>query len=1190
MAKIFSPEQQSAIDTRDRTLLVSAAAGSGKTTTLTERIIRSLLDEEHPESLQNMLIVTFTNASVADLNRKIGDAVKGAIRENPGNKRLERELYLLPGARICTIDSFCNEIVRSNADRAGVSPGYRLAENAEIKILSASVLDSLICAAFEGDIPEVCTADDFEELCDSLTDSKTTQKLAEVFTKLYDKSKSTIEGVDLFVDFANKYLQNDKFAVEDTVYGRDLMKIASDALKFHAGTLKAISEQLMSEITEPETDADKSLADAEVHRKNAALLLGVSNIKSYTGMREALQSLTFCDMPRCGMDAKSEMMIVGRDEMTKIKTAVKKLYTDFFVYTAEEWHALFDRLYTLIMRLARFLQKFDAVYTAEKARRGILEHSDVARCAYRCLIDENGRATDIAEAYKKRFTSIYIDEYQDVNALQDAIFSVIASNNRFMVGDIKQSIYTFRSAKPEIFAHMKTTFPRLNEGDTKDGASIFMSQNFRCDEGIIDFVNDVFTPMFTLVKDSIGYTDDDALKFSKVYPDGNIPPYTPATVYAVKRGKDDDGEEISLGARFTAERIKELLTHGTLANGKPISPSDIAILLRKRSGIEDFASELRRLGIPYQSRDTGGYFMNAEVLLTLCLLNAIDNPSKDIYLAGLMCSPLFGFTADDLLKYRIFAPKGTLYRAICAYSEENPDDARLKDFITRLSHYRCLSEGMSVDALIYRLYHETGLLALASRHGGKDNLMLLYNYARKFEGSSFEGLYNFINYINNVAERDEALDDGSSFDDSGEAVKILTVHSSKGLEYPIVFFAEASRRITNLDVKDTIAYADGYGISFYLRAPGGIALARNPVQHVIHEKMNERFFEEELRVLYVALTRAKERLFVVGDMTEDTPEEFRKKYELRSRALTAYGLRKLPSFLDIIMCAKTRAVLEFVDTDEDIREEKNEIAAEKQEKRGEGCDGEEIYRELTERFNYSYPDIDKTRLPEKLSVSRLYPTVLDGSDEGVYIPDPTDENRRVPLPAFITGTHGDESARRGIATHTVLQFCDFDRLTDKGARAELERLSDGGFISEENRARVRLREIELFARSELMREIKAAKRIWRELRFNCRLPAGIFTGEDIKKESLSDMQMLVQGVIDCLIEDNDGELHLVDYKTDRLSPDEMSDERLAAEKLDKKHSLQLGYYALAVEKIFGKMPKTVRVYSMPLGKCIDIKK
>ena len=260
-----------------------------------------------------------------------------------------------------------------------------------------------------------------------------------------------------------------------------------------------------------------------------------------------------------------------------------------------------------------------------------------------------------------------------------------------------------------------------------------------------------------------------------------------------------------------------------------------------------------------------------------------------------------------------------------------------------------------------------------------------------------------------------------------------------------------------------------------------------------------------------------------------------------------------------------------------------------QEEHSGAYDCDEIYRELTERFTYSYPDIDKTRLPEKLSVSRLYPTILDGSDEGVYIPDPTDENRRVQLPAFITGAHGDESARRGIATHTVLQFCDFDKLTDNGARVELERLCDGGFISEENRARVRLREIELFARSELLREIKAAKRIWRELRFNSRLPAEIFTGDDGKKNTLDGMQILVQGVIDCLFEDAEGELHLVDYKTDRLTPDEMADERLAAEKLSKKHSLQLGYYALAVEKIFGKAPKTVRVYSMPLGKCIDIK-
>lgn len=1195
MAREFSPEQRAAIDTRDRTLLVSAAAGSGKTTTLTERIIQSLLNDEHPESLQNMLIVTFTNASVADLNKKIGEAVKDAIRANPQNKRLEKELYLLPSARICTIDSFCNEIVRSNADRAGVSPGYRLAENAEIKILSTSVLDALINATFEGDVPEVCTPDEFEELCDSLTDSKTTKKLAEVFTKLYDKSKSTIEGVDIFVDFANKYLHDGDFAVEKTVYGKDLMKTASAAIEFHTGMLYSMADKLNREADhEPEDGeisyADAMRADSEAHKKNAETLARIAKIQSYTELKGALAELEFQSMPRCSTDTKCDTMVLCRDEMTKIKTAIKKLYTDFFVYTEDEWQELFARLYTMIMRLAKFLKKFDTVYSAEKSRRGILEHADVARCAYRCLIDENGCTTDIGNAYKKRFTSIYIDEYQDVNALQDAIFSAIASNNRFMVGDIKQSIYTFRSAKPEIFAQMKTTFPRLEDSTSDGGASIFMSRNYRCDEGIIDFVNDIFTPTFTLVKDSIGYTDDDALQFSKVYPDGKTPPYTPATIYVLKKPQsDDDTEEKSYGARFIAQKIKEMLTNGTLASGKPIAPSDIAILLRKRSGIEELIEELQKLGIPYQSRDTGGYFMNAEVLLTLCLLNAIDNPSRDIYLAGVMCSPLYSFTADDLLRYRVSHPNKTLYRAICDYSADHPDDTHLSAFITELAHYRCLAEGMSVDALIYRLYHETGLLALASRHGGKDNLMLLYNYARKFEGSSYEGLYNFINYVNNVAERDEALDDSSSADEGSEAVKILTVHSSKGLEYPIVFFAESSRRITNLDVKDTIAYADGYGISFYLRAPGGLALARNPVQHVIHERMNEKFFEEELRVLYVALTRAKERLFVVGDMSESTPDEFLKKYELRSGALTAYGLRKLGSFLDVIMCAKTSANIEFIteldplDISESGESADDGIAVPTK------IDGDEILRELTDRFNYVYPDIDKTKLPEKLSVSRLYPTVLDGADEGVYVPDPTDENRRVPLPAFITGTQGDESARRGIATHTVLQFCDFERLIRDGGRAELQRLCESGFISEENRERVRLREIDLFTRSELMKEIRAAKRIWRELRFNSRLPADIFTGDDEKEKSLKDMQILVQGVIDCLFEDEDGRLHLVDYKTDRLTHEELADESLAKERLKAKHSLQLSYYALAVEKIFGKAPTTVRVYSMPLGKCIDVK-
>lgn len=1196
MAKTFSPEQLSAIETRDRTLLVSAAAGSGKTTTLTERIIRSLLDEEHPESLENMLIVTFTNASTADMGRKIAEALKDAIKQNPGNRRLEKELYLLPSARISTIDSFLNEIVRANADRVGVPPNYRLAEKAECTILECALLDNLIAAAYDSALGEVGTPEEFEAMCDCLTDTKSTSNLSDIFRLLHEKSKSAIEGVGIYQLLANNYLQKEGFAVEDTPYGKDLINTTKDAVKFYTGMLIAIADELSGG-----TAAEQ--ADSAVHKQNADIIAGLENLNTYNEIRDRLQSLSFIDVPRCPKKDHTEILDFGRDEFTKIKKQLNKHYTEFYIYTEQMWHQLFSELYDKLSCLARFMHVFDTAYTREKIRRGMLEHSDVSRFAYACLYDENGSPSDVAEAYKRRFSSVYIDEYQDVNALQDAIFSAVSKNNRFMVGDIKQSIYGFRSAKPEIFAEMKGKFPKLEPGVYSPASSIFMSQNFRCDRGIIDFTNEIFDRMFGIVKDSIGYVPEDALVFSKVYKDGNEPPYQPTEIYLVKKPESDDPfEEKTYEPRFVARKISELLRDGHLANGEAVKPSDIAILLRKRDGVEVFAAALADEGVPCEAANPPGYFMNSEVLLTLCLLNAIDNPQKDVYLAGLMCSPLYGFTADDLLTYRLFDRDGTLWRAVCKYAEENPEDERLCRFISSLTHYRCLAEGMNVDALIYRLYNETGLLALASKHGGKDNLMLLYNYARKFEGSSFKGLYSFINYLNSVAAREDGLEDSDNKVTDGNTVKILTVHSSKGLEYPIVFLAEGSRGLTNRDLTERIAYAEGYGMSFNLRAPDGLALVRNPIQSIIHERMNRKFYEEELRVLYVALTRAKERLFVTGDLKAKSPEAYFAEMTVKGRALTPYGITKLSSYLDIIMASGAQAKVEYIDdidTDAEENGAKNDERTEFSDTTAgiSETDTAEIYEEIIGRFRYEYPDKIMTEIPEKMSVSRLYPTVLDdtgeelqlfGEEEGGRVAAEGEVVRRDALPDFMTGTEADESARRGIATHMVLQFCDLENLKSKGAKAELDRLYTAEFISERNKDRVRIYEIELFAKSALFTDMLKAKKLYRELRFNCRLPAILFTKDEAKRAELRDTGILVQGVIDCLIEDNDGNLHLVDYKTDRLTREELSDVSLAQKKLNAKHALQLSYYAMAIKKMFGREPMSVSVYSMPLGRTVPI--
>ena len=1182
MATSFSESQLSAINTRDRSLLVSAAAGSGKTTTLTERIIRSLFDEEHPESIRNMLIVTFTNASVEDLRSKVRGALTGAIEKNPEDKRLQDELYMLPSARIMTIDAFCGEVVRTNADKIGISPSYRIAENAEIEILTSAIMEELIGDAFAGRLEDTCTPKEIEILSDCLTDSKKTKNLGEVFRMLYERSKSAVVGVKIFSLLAKRYKDGIDMPAEESFFGKELMKRTKEALLHYARVLEVLGERA-------ETYGDEYCApDGAVYYEFKETVTRVAKIESYKQMREALSSITPPKVKPVKTDNKSELLNSLRGEFSGVKDGIKDIYNSYFAYSEQQWKALLSELGEVVSTLARFLEKFDEVYTEDKRKRGICEHSDVERYAYDILYTKEGATSDVADSYKSRFSSVYVDEYQDVNEIQDAIFRAVArDNNRFMVGDIKQSIYSFRSARPDIFKNMKTLFTPLKDAKEGTPSTIFLSENFRCDKGVVDFVNGVFDTMFAVVGDSIGYTGEDALVFSKVYPDGKEPEYTPAKIYILDRPTaNEEGEmpaEKSFGPSFCAKKIRELIESGTLADGRRITPSDIAIVLRKKSGAEGFSKALEELGIKAEMKDKDGFFTTPEILIALCLLNAIDNPRRDIYLAGLMCSPLYSFTADELTKYRAYAKGDCLYSSITAYISANPCDKKLEDFLFKLNKYREIAEGMPAHELIYRLFSETGLFALAAANGERERLLLFYNYARKFEAGTLRGLYSFIKYINAVVEKNAGFDEGGASGDK-DAVKIVTVHSSKGLEYPVVFFAEASRELINLDARARMLYEEEFGISFCLRAPGGLALAENPINALLRDRMKERFFEEELRVLYVALTRAREMLFVVGDAERGrSAEEYLDKIDMRRRTLTPFGARKIPSFLDIIMTAGTNAEVSFINPD--VTSEPTEITHTIPEKKTRDAE-ENLFATLTDRFSFEYPNKEIAKMPAKLSVSRLYPDVLDGADDNAEILIGR-ERRRAALPEFYTGKPKDESARGGIATHMVLQFCDFDGIR-KDTKAEIERLLSLGFISKQTRERVRDSEIALFARSELITEILGAKKVWRELRFNTTLPAELFTEDEKRRNALLGESLFVQGVIDCIYEDQNNELHLVDYKTDRLTKEELADERLAKAKLNEKHALQLSYYTKAVEMIFGKAPKTVRVYSLPLGKTVDI--
>ena len=1179
MAMSFTPMQKLAIDTRDRTLLVSAAAGSGKTATLTERIISSILDTENPIGIEDMLIVTFTRAAVGELRERIGKALKNAINEHPENERLARQLYMLPSAKISTIDSFCGTILRANCERVGVSPGFRVADTAEAEILAEGILDGLISEIYEGREPEVATPQEFERLADCMTDTRTQGELAVIILSLYNSTLSSLDGVGSIAALIEEYDPDKYTSVENTRligYAIQRVKEAAKHYKKHLSSIVCGTDIVAN---------PKATKLIDVLSEDISLLDGVINAKTYREIREHLLSYEPARTPAL-RDSSLPPVTELRREM---KSDILGMRDKFFAFSVEDIKIAYCALYKELSVLLRVLYKFESLFRNEKIRRGILEYSDIERLTYECLW-QNGELTEVALSERALYRAIYIDEYQDVNSLQNKIFEAVSTPyNRFMVGDIKQSIYGFRSANTEIFANMKKTYSQMSEGSEPLPSTIFMSENFRCDKGVVDFVNDVFDKLFYHLRDSIGYREGDRLKFAK----NNDADYNYPEICVVDKADFEDAEDRKTYTPLVvAHKIKELLSGAMLDNGQPVRPSDIAIIMRAAKGREGYyKAALDSLGIPSSVAEDTSFFLNSEVLLALSLLNAIDNPRRDIYLVGLMCSPLYSFTADELA---VIQRSGgdTVYDSLILYTEENPGFEKGASFLKELSYYRMLAEGMPTDELVSMLFKSTGLMALGAARGGKDNLLLLYEYARKFEAGSYKGLYNFISYINSVINRKNAFDKREAPTDT-DSVRIITVHSSKGLEFPIVFFVGADESLNrSYGAPPRYVYNENFGIGMYARTPSGLGLVENPTKAIINDYVKRTELEEAARVLYVALTRARERLYVVATPNKNVAS-FMEEIAAKREFLDDYSVYYLSNYLEFMLCMKqfriqsTGEFLGFLPSPESSEHIDTEISAEvKPEKCAAG-----LSDILQKRFGFEYPDKYKTVIPEKVSVSKLYPDILDGTDKEVLdIASNKGSDKTYPVgivPEFIGGTQ-DNAKMRGIATHLLLQFCDFNLLLKNGCAAELERLVGDKFISERDARLVRLDEAELFRNSRLLRDMMGAKEIYREFRFNVKLPASLFATDIDTKASLKDESLLVQGVIDCLWLDKEGNYHLVDYKTDRLTKAELQNIALAKEKLRAAHSVQLGYYKEAVKLIFGKYPSTVEVYSMPLGDTVSV--
>ncbi len=1192
VAKInWTKSQKAAIDARSCALAVSAAAGSGKTAVLTQRIIEKLWAGA---DISRMLVVTFTNDAAADLREKIRAALSKAMVDSPDSRHMSRQLIKLSGAKISTISSFCLSLVKANYRAAGLPSDFGVLSDTQDILLRKNIADELISDFFYGRVPrEEANIPDFAAFADTFGKPGNDEALAESVSHIYDKLSSTA----LFEETLSLYMrelaaENEDFA--RTKFGASVLAYISKMCT-HFGT---IFDSALAYIAEH----DEVVKYADAFREDSAFLAAlqakIERAEPWERIRAEFLAHTFTRLggAKRGYVPTPEVAFYkeARDEFKK---AHGDLCESIFVFGAEPCREGADLLCRALSDLYEFMKLYKRRLDAEKRRRHAISFADIEHKALALVAKKNGEPTELALAMREDFDEIYIDEYQDTNEVQDKIFTSLSKgDNRFVVGDIKQCIYAFRSADPSIFEALINRSEKYGAENTAREQKIFLSQNFRSTDEILEFSNAVFEMQMER-GGVMAYGADERLYGTGKHGDK-------VHIAVCLRETSDDTEP---EAEYVAKKIEELLATGTKNDGSRVTPSDIVIILRSmRARGEHFRAALTARGIPCEDLATERFFESPEVLLAVSFLNVIDNPERDIYLAATLKSPLYGVSLAELVYIRRYRAGGSLFEALRAFTEET-GFAKGKRFLADYERYREAARVKPCDELIWQIYLEKDILSLVSVQGDDDirareaaraNLIELYNYARTFSGSAFRGLYDFLSFIADVIENGTKIDIPGS---TGEAacVRIITSHASKGLEYPVCFVSACGADLNKRDASADIIIDKELGIIPKIAASYGLVRVNTPQRAAASLALAKNACAEEMRVLYVALTRAKEKLFITGEVRGDVeknsekydilPEHGRGYFEYEGKFFSPYSAANSKNFLEMILpaAAGRRDLCTF----ELYTSEGGESADVKAETipRDENKNSITFYaakKLIEKRFSFRYPAEALCAVPSKLSVSRLYPDVLDEEDNSAELSHDEETTPETPKPKFMLAeAEKADGAKRGNATHLFMQFFDFASVERLGIEGEIERLTREKFIFPADAELINRYALRRFFSHELARKMRASTRVYREKRFIINYPAESFSENEEMRQSLMGEKLLVQGIIDCAFFDERGELILVDYKTDSFYavPEEEAERTLR-----ERHSRQIGYYKYACRELFGVPCAHAYIYSFALNKTIEI--
>ena len=1225
MGVTWTQEQQKVIDLRNRNILVSAAAGSGKTAVLVERIITMLTKDEPPVDVDRLLIVTFTEAAAAEMKERIRLAIEKKLMEYPDNEHLKQQATLIHNAQITTIHSFCLSVIRDHFHAIDIDPGFRIGEEGELKLLRHDVLEEVLEEKYQEGNKR------FLDFASGYSTGRNDKKIEDLILKIYEFSRSYPDS-DAWLDSCVKaYEIEDLEAFEES---NVIKKILQDIQK-NLEDAKALVEFAM----QTALSIDGPAAYEVALEKDLIVIEDLQSARTYRQQSEAFANVKWARLPVNKDKTVSEDKIAQVKKLREmVKGVVKNIAAQYFYETPEAMIEDMNLCAPAMEELADLVRLFGSRFEEKKRSQNMIDFSDMEQYALRILTQKTEKGfvpSPVALEYQKQYQEIMIDEYQDSNLIQEAILTSVSTcrsgrYNIFMVGDVKQSIYRFRLSKPELFLEKFYTY-NIEESQTQ---RIDLHKNFRSRKEVLESVNAIFGRIMTEKLGGIVYDDQAALYPGAEYPENEN---LNTEIYLIDSDLDrvkeryqleeneKNAEELlqiasekELEARAIAMRIRELLrtqkvtdkATGELRNAKY---SDIVILTRSVKGFADvFTEVLNREGIPTYAGTSEGYFQTQEIGVLLDYLRTLDNRRQDIPLTAVLTSPFCGLDAEELAKIKCFYPELPFYEAVVRYREDDEERKNEKDEVICTKISACLEQ---MDAfrrivpftpmheLLWKILEDTGygdyVAAMPGGQQRKANLEMLIEKARAYESTSYKGLFHFVRYIEQLQKYDVDYGEASIEDEHADTVRVMTIHKSKGLEFPIVIVAGMGKRFNMQDARSAVALHAGMGVGLDAIDLGLRTKSPSIVKKVIQKEEVLESLGEELRVLYVALTRAKEKLIITGTLPrpEEKLEESRMLQRSNQKELSFGELSHAGTYWDWILPA-------VLGCGEDVPLEVNILHFEdivkeglKEETKGvisrlllEKWDTDRVYEPemhtvMEEQFGFHYPYEKSSTRKLKFTVTELkkraYEIAMDHSleeeaqEELLY-----EEPEVTPLiPTFMQKEEGLTGAPRGTAYHRIMELLAFEGPEPDSIEAVAEwidGMAASGKIEKEAAECVKAYDIFRFLETSSGKRMKKAaksQKLWKEQPFVLGIDA-----KELYPEEEDGELILVQGIIDAYFEEEDG-LVVLDYKTDRVRK---------AEELVEKYQEQLRYYAKALEQMTGKKVKEKIIYAFSLGKEIRI--